>query len=378
MAFLNRVLEPPTYGWDRKPTRRELFAELLRRVNIFKTRKNWAALTGWTTTLLLAIPFLVFFIKYFNPWLLLAGFVYGMVGLGSYGTIWFHRYCTHKAYTFRHPIFRFITRNLVVKIIPEETYVVSHYVHHSISDEPGDPYNAQFGALYCFLADTNHQPINKSLSRADYERVVKMLENTGHKANTYEQYLKWGSVIHPLRCWTHIVLNWAFWYTAFYLIGGHALACALFGGAYTWALGIRTFNYAGHAGGDLRHKDGVDFDRRNLSINQYWPGIVAGEWHNNHHLFPSGARAGFLPHQIDFAWYYIKLLSLIGGVSHFNDFKKQFLDKHYEPFRRGEPATPYSGPPVAKAPEREAQARGLVDQREAAKSAARTAKRRAA
>ena len=61
-----------------------------------------------------------------------------------------------------------------------------------------------------------------------------------------------------------------------------------------------------------------------MSINQIWPGFVAGEWHNNHHLFPKSARSGFKPYQVDMAWYYIKFLSLIGAVSSYHDSKKQF------------------------------------------------------
>jgi stearoyl-CoA desaturase (delta-9 desaturase) len=54
-----------------------------------------------------------------------------MIIMGTHGTIWFHRYCTHKSFTFRHGIWRFITQNLVIKTIPEEVYVVSHHVHHA-------------------------------------------------------------------------------------------------------------------------------------------------------------------------------------------------------------------------------------------------------
>jgi stearoyl-CoA desaturase (delta-9 desaturase) len=62
-----------------------------------------------------------------------------------------------------------------------------------------------------------------------------------------------------------------------------------------------------------------------MSINQLWPGYVAGEWHNNHHLFPKSARSGFKPYQFDLAWCYIKFLSMIGAVSSYRDSKKQFL-----------------------------------------------------
>jgi fatty-acid desaturase len=55
----------------------------------------------------------------------------------------------------------------------------------------------------------------------------------------------------------------------------------------------------------------VDFDRDSLAINQLWPGFVAGEWHNNHHLFPNSARAGFLRWQPDISFAFIRLYRLL-------------------------------------------------------------------
>ena len=68
------------------------------------------------------------------------------------------------------------------------------------------------------------------------------------------------------------------------------------------------------------------------SINQVWPGTVAGEWHNNHHLYPNGARSGSLPYQIDIPWYWIRALSLLGGVSSYRDYQADFLKDHYLPW----------------------------------------------
>ncbi len=58
------------------------------------------------------------------------------------------------------------------------------------------------------------------------------------------------------------------------------------------------------------------------------PGLFAGEWHNNHHLYPSSARAGFLPYQIDLAWIYIYSLHKAGGVTSYHDSKNDFLKKY--------------------------------------------------
>lgn len=329
--LMDRVLEPPSYGWKDKedqliiPTSRQILKEFFFRQNIFRNRKNWLTFFSWSKLLIL-VPCLFFFLfRYFNFYLLGIAFLYSMVIMGTHGTIWYHRYCTHGAYTFKNKFWRFITRNLTINVVPEETYVISHHVHHAKSDEPGDPYNATAGFLYCFLADVNHQPIAVDLSEIEYARVLKLMEHTGIRPNTYKQYQKWGSIANPAWSVAGWLLNWAFWGVVFYAIGGPALFCTLFGAAGFWAIGVRTFNYEGHGKGKDKRKDGTDFNRKDLSINQIWPGYVAGEWHNNHHLYPSSARSGFLNYQVDFAWYYIKFLSMIGAVSGYHDSKKLFL-----------------------------------------------------
>lgn len=339
MQFIDYVLQPPSYGWKNekgeliKPSAKQLISEFFKRINIFRSKKNWLALSGWLGVVLLLPFFFLFIFKYFTWWLLLAGFLYSMIGMGTHGTIWYHRYCTHRSYKFRNRFWRFITQNLVLKALPEETYVVSHHVHHSKSDQPGDPYNAKGGFLYCFLADVNHQPIAQNLNERDYMRAATLINHTGVKCNTYLQYKKWGSIANPTNTIILWVLNWSFWYAMFYVLGGNALACTLFAGALIWSVGVRTFNYEGHGKGHDQRKDGIDLNRNDMSVNQYWPGIVAGEWHNNHHLFPHSAQSGFLPFQIDFAWYYIYFLHLIGGVSSYHNSKKQFFQKYYKPYK---------------------------------------------
>lgn len=337
MAFLNYVLQPPSYGWKDesgnliKPTTGQIVKEFFSRLNIFKDKKNWLSFTSWMLVVCLA-PFLGLFIfKYFSITGLIVAFVYSMIFMGTHGTIWHHRYCTHGAYKFRNNFWRFFTQNLTLKIIPEEIYAVSHHVHHALSDQPGDPYNAQAGFLYCFLADVNHQPINRNLSEADYNKCINLMRHTGVTPNTYEQYQKWGSIANPLRTIVGIILNWGFWFGVCYLIGGVALGCAVFGAAGIWAVGVRTFNYEGHGKGQDKRRDGVDFNREDMSINQLWPGFVAGEWHNNHHLYPKSARSGFKPYQVDLAWYYIKFMHSIGAVSEYRDSKKEFYIEFCKP-----------------------------------------------
>ena len=337
MSFIDDVLQPPSYGWKNaagnlsRPGSARILREFFTRLNVFKDKKNWLSFTSWMMVAGLAV-FLYFFIfKYFSFTLLAIAFVYSMVIMGSHGTVWYHRYCTHRAFKFKNNFWRFFTQNLTLKIIPEEIYVISHHVHHAKSDQPGDPYNANGGFLYCFLADVNHQPINHNLSREQYLRCVQLMRHTGQISNTYSKYQRWGSLASPWRTVTGVIANWSFWFIAFYLLGGPGLVCALFGSAGVWAVGVRTFNYEGHGKGKDKRRDNMDYNRRDMSVNQLWPGIVAGEWHNNHHLYPKSARSGFLSYQLDFAWYYIKFLNKLGAVTAYTDNKKQFLAKYYKP-----------------------------------------------
>jgi stearoyl-CoA desaturase (delta-9 desaturase) len=97
---------------------------------VFKDKRNWVPFFSWAATFSLSIPLLIFFANYFTWPLFFLGFVYSMVALGTHGTIYLHRYSTHRAFKFRNPMWRFICRNLVVKLVLEELYVVSHHVHH--------------------------------------------------------------------------------------------------------------------------------------------------------------------------------------------------------------------------------------------------------
>ena len=91
MAFLDRVLLPPSYGFVREgrfyaPGRQELWREFLGRINVFRSRKQWLPAWSWFSSLAL-LPFLAVFLgRYFNAKLLVIGVVYSMVVLGTHGT----------------------------------------------------------------------------------------------------------------------------------------------------------------------------------------------------------------------------------------------------------------------------------------------------
>jgi stearoyl-CoA desaturase (delta-9 desaturase) len=334
VAFIDTVLQAPSYGWmDEKgelivPTTKQLWREAFHRVNLFRDKRNWISAINWIMMICM-LPFLFFFVTtYFTIPLLLVFLFYTMIVMGTHGTIWFHRYCTHHSYSFRAKFWRFFTQNLVIKTFPEEIYVISHHVHHSKSDEPGDPYNPKGGLLYCMLSYINHQNISKNLSETQYSKAANFLQHTGIKVNSFEAYKKWGSVATPLYTTSLWLGNWLLWYGILYLVGGHALVCAVFSAAFFWCLLVPAFNYTGHGKGQVKHSDGIDFDRSNLSINQWRPGYFAGEWHNNHHLYPGSARCGFLSWQLDLPWIYIYTLYKLGAVRRLRDSKGDFIKKY--------------------------------------------------
>src|ERR1700753_1453417 len=126
MPFLDHVLQVPSYGWTDtkgelfKPTGRQIFQEFFSRLNVFKSRKNWLPFFSWVKVACLAVFFVLFLCCYLSWWTVLAAFVYGMIVMGTHGTIWHHRYCTHGAYAFKNQFWRFVTQNLTLNVIPEE------------------------------------------------------------------------------------------------------------------------------------------------------------------------------------------------------------------------------------------------------------------
>src|SRR5262245_34419301 len=126
MPFIDYVLQKPSYGWANEkgelivPTTKQLFGEAFSRINFFKDKRNWVSAVSWIMVTCM-LPFCYFFLAYYFSWkLLIITIVYSMIVMGTHGTIWFHRFCTHKAYQFSHPIWRILTQNLVIKTFPEE------------------------------------------------------------------------------------------------------------------------------------------------------------------------------------------------------------------------------------------------------------------
>jgi stearoyl-CoA desaturase (delta-9 desaturase) len=80
--------------------------------------------------------------------------------------------------------------------------------------------------------------------------------------------------------------------------------------AILWLTVVAMYN-AGDAVNSVTHRwGGADFQTSDKSRNHFWVAMFSlGEgWHNSHHAFPSSARHGLAPGQLDFSWLFIQLL----------------------------------------------------------------------
>jgi stearoyl-CoA desaturase (delta-9 desaturase) len=100
---------------------------------------------------------------------------------------------------------------------------------------------------------------------------------------------------------------------------GLGIALLLFGGwgVMLWGIFLRVtlglhatwlVNSATHIWGKRRFETSED------SRNSWWVALLTfGEgWHNNHHAYPTSARHGLKWYEVDFNWWGIRLLQLVG------------------------------------------------------------------
>ncbi|MFV0444117.1 MAG: acyl-CoA desaturase [Planctomycetaceae bacterium] len=167
-----------------------------------------------------------------------------------------------------------------------------HRIHHSHSDEPGDPHSPLEGPwwshlLWMFV----HQ--DAALEKSAYDQYVPDLQ-------------KDKTVMFFERFWFVIMLATA---AGLYAWGGLSM--------FLWAVCFRMtlayhstwfVNSATHLWG-YRNYQTTDESR-----NLWWVAILSyGEgWHNNHHAHPRIARAGHRWFEFDPTWQAIKLLRSVG------------------------------------------------------------------
>jgi stearoyl-CoA desaturase (delta-9 desaturase) len=189
--------------------------------------------------------------------------------------------------------------------------VIPHHVHHSKSDKPGDPYGPHLGWLGSYLATESQQKMRLDITRAEYDRLTKSLSHIGFMQNSYEDYQRIGSVENMWHFGARMLFVNLFWPAIGYAIAGWFGALSWLSASFVYSLIVRDFNYRGHGGFLGTNKAGIP-------LNQFFYGVIAGEWHDNHHAYPRLARSGLAWWQLDIPYWIIKLLNLCGAVQKYN------------------------------------------------------------
>jgi len=172
-------------------------------------------------------------------------------------------------------------------------WVASHRLHHAFTeDEDKDPYSARRGFWWSHMLWIFYP-------RPEF-----------FDANTYKQYApdlardpfyRWLDHYHlllqiPLGLLLYAIGGWSF------VIYGMLLRSVLLWHS-TWLI-----NSASHIRGYRR------FEVEDNSHNLWWTALLTyGEgWHNNHHAYPTVAKAGWSWWEVDLTWWSIQLLKTLG------------------------------------------------------------------
>ena len=202
-----------------------------------------------------------------------------------------HRYFAHHAFRTSRAGQLVLAVGSCLAFTDPIGFAGKHRIHHRFSDTPGDPHSPNDGWFSCWvwsLADdhlTDEQVVDACPDLMRYAELRWL----------HRWYWVPGASVAGL----------------FFLWGGFPRMAVGFALALILALHLTSaVNYACHRWGS-RPFDTAEGSRNNVLVAL----ITWGEgWHNNHHRYPTAARAGFRWWEIDVNYYVIKLLAALGLV----------------------------------------------------------------
>jgi stearoyl-CoA desaturase (Delta-9 desaturase) len=208
-----------------------------------------------------------------------------------------HRYFTHKSFETK-PAVRAILAILgsMAGQGPVIYWAANHRLHHNYSDEQNDPHSPQRSLWHAHMGWLfDHQTPNTAYFTGDLLRDPVLFRLN-------RLYVLW--VI--IGCTIPTLIGWGLTATWRGALGGF-----LWGGLVPLFLAqhaMFSINSICHAFGRR------PFNTHDESRNNIWLVLPTfGEaWHNNHHAFPSSARTGLRPWQIDPGGGLIEILKLLG------------------------------------------------------------------
>jgi len=215
--------------------------------------------------------------------------VAGSLGVG----MGYHRLLTHRGYKVPKVVEYFLVTCASISLQggPIE-WTTTHRMHHAHTDRQGDPHTPREGRWW------SHVGWIVAGTAQKHERVV--MERYAPDL-LKDRYYVWLSRYYcvPLILLALVLLALGGWRVVMWSV----FLRVTLGLQATWLV-----NSATHLWGRRRFDTGED------SRNSWWVALLTfGEgWHNNHHAHPTSARHGLRWYEIDFNWWGIRVLQLLG------------------------------------------------------------------
>lgn len=246
-----------------------------------------------------------------------AGVCAGLYLIRMFGiTAFYHRCFSHRAFTVSRPV-RLIGACVAASAAQRGPlwWVAHHRRHHRATDRPGDPHSPvvdtlSYSHVWWMFAPANQATDLQLVADLAAFRELRLLDRWHHVAP---------AVLAGLTFCTGAVIG------------------ALWPGSGTsgpqmliWGFSVSTVlvYQATFAVNSLGHKVGNrTFPTRDESHNIWWLAVLTlGEgWHNNHHRYPGGARAGFSRRQVDPTWMVLRFLAWAGAVRNLRPVPAELL-----------------------------------------------------
>jgi fatty-acid desaturase len=212
----------------------------------------------------------------------------------------YHRQLTHRSFStpkwLEYPMA--ICGTLALQGSPIY-WVAVHRMHHQFTDKPGDPHSPRDGKWWSHMGWILRGALHSETTMLS--RYAPDLRRDG--------FYRWLEVWH----WLPITL------IAIALLGcgaalggwGLGISWVLWGVFLRISIGFHVtwlVNSATHLWGARR------FNTHDDSTNNWWVALLTGGegWHNNHHAHPGSATHGMAWWEVDFNYWGIRLLALLG------------------------------------------------------------------
>ena len=178
-------------------------------------------------------------------------------------------------------------------------WVAVHRMHHQYTDRSGDPHSPRDGKWWSHMGWILHGALHNETAMLSHyapdlqrDRFYRWLTIWHWLPITFSAILLMGlgATLGGLK----LGLSWLLWGVFLRItIGFHV----------TWLV-----NSATHLWGKRR------FNTRDDSTNNWWVALLTGGegWHNNHHAHPVSATHGMMWWELDFNYWLIRLLALLG------------------------------------------------------------------